>query len=452
MKVTSITIDNFLGIEHLEVKPGALTVIEGGNDKGKTSITESIIGAIGGGNDATLLRKGSKSGSVVIVFDDQTKLTCAAKGEKLERTVEHPKLGPLKNVAPYLERLRDMLSVNPIPFLTAPKKYQLDAFLDICPITVSDKELLAAGAKTLPPDSKNGLERIAIARKVVYDERTGVNKAKREADATIAKLEKSLPSASIEATDWTAAAEEADRQKAALEEKVREVTRVAAEQASTDLRASDRQCADETAALEADLKEFERDIRERIRLAEVRRGERAKAIQEERDRVKTLASQAAAPEIENLTATSAEARERARQADREENTRQILDEQRGAVGRLARESEALTETLEKLDALKDRALANLPIPGVEIVDGEIEVGGIPVHRLNGAKKVQLILNLAALRAGELALCCVDGLESLDDDVFAAFEEMAPRTGLQFIVTRVTKGERTIRTTTQSAAA
>jgi len=443
MKCTSITIDNYLGIDHLEIAPGAVTSIEGGNNRGKTSVVETLIAAVGGGNDATLLRKGAKQGQVVVVFDDGMKLTCTAKGEKLERTVEHPKLGPLKNVAPYLERLRDMLSVNPIAFLNAPQKKQLEAFLEIAPIEVSDDDLRAAGAKVLPPSGKNGLERIALARKAVYEERTRVNGALRERKATVASLEKSLPTG-LEPTDWQAAAEEAERQKAALEKRVGQETERIVADVAEDLRTSDRACSTETASLEAELKDLERGIRDRIRQAETRRDDRNKELEVSRDRRKEEISAAAAPTLERLTATAAEARERARQADREENTRRILDEQRSGLGSLAQDSEALTQALERLDELKERALSKLPIKDVEIVDGQIEVGGIPLHRLNKAKQVQLALNLARLRAGELGLVCVDGMEALDPETFAAFEVMAANTGLQFIVSRVTSGPLTVR--------
>jgi len=55
------------------------------------------------------------------------------------------------------------------------------------------------------------------------------------------------------------------------------------------------------------------------------------------------------------------------------------------------------------------------------------------------------LNVARLRAGELPLCLVDGLECLDAETFRAFEEMAPSSGLQLILNRVTTGPLSVKT-------
>ena len=75
MKVALIKIEQILGIEHLEIKPGLLTVISGKNETGKTSVLEAIKSVTTGGKDGTLLRQGAEKGSVVLVFDDGTEAT-----------------------------------------------------------------------------------------------------------------------------------------------------------------------------------------------------------------------------------------------------------------------------------------------------------------------------------------------------------------------------------------
>ncbi len=82
---------------------------------------------------------------------------------------------------------------------------------------------------------------------------------------------------------------------------------------------------------------------------------------------------------------------------------------------------------------------------MEIRGGEVYKGGIPFDRLNRAEQVKLAIRVAQLRAGELKLVCVDGLEVLDAQTFAAFAENAPRAGLQFVVTRVAPGPLSVAT-------
>ena len=62
MKIASIHIENVLGIEELDINPGAVTRITGANATGKSSTIEAIKSAVKGGHDATLIRQGAEHG------------------------------------------------------------------------------------------------------------------------------------------------------------------------------------------------------------------------------------------------------------------------------------------------------------------------------------------------------------------------------------------------------
>ncbi|HEU4589872.1 MAG TPA: hypothetical protein VFS13_03100, partial [Steroidobacteraceae bacterium] len=119
---------------------------------------------------------------------------------------------------------------------------------------------------------------------------------------------------------------------------------------------------------------------------------------------------------------------------------------RETIARLVREleelkqdSQARTEALEALDAYKAELLASLPIPGLEVIEGKLFRHGIPFDRLNTQQQVEIAVEIAKLRAGELGLICVDGLELLDPEHYEAFRESAKESGLQLIVSRVSDG-------------
>jgi len=212
MKVTRLSIQNILGIDTLEISPGQITTISGGNGVGKTSVLEAIKAALGGGNDASLIRNGSDSAKVVLVLEDGTEIARSwTEDGKSTVAVKNPAFGKVSSPATYLKRLTDALSVNPVSFITAPSDKRAAWLLEVLPVEVSDADLKACGLTALPPASANGLDRIATAHKTVYDERTGVNRVARDKRGTIAQLEKSLPPLASE--DWTAAAARAEQEK-----------------------------------------------------------------------------------------------------------------------------------------------------------------------------------------------------------------------------------------------
>jgi len=424
MRLCRVTIDNILGLEHLELVPGAVTVISGANGVGKTSVLEAIKAGLGGGRDATLLRKGAKEGQVVLVLDDGTEITKRV-GATATTIVKHPTFGAIAKPQTYLDKLADALSVNPIAFLAAPPAKRAEWLLEVLPSKVTDEDLKGAGVVTLPPASENGLQRIDTARKAAYDERTGVNRTTKEKKATIAQLEASLPPDSG-----------ADpRQEAATAEQ--EISLL-----SKGLN---------TNVDSARLEEFEltkivnTETDAAIRKLEIERTEKLAAIRAHSSARRDKAAAKIQPQIDAATARVSAARTRAERYVSDQRSRTFVSEHREAVAALEENATHLTATLEKLDALKAAALANLPIKGVEVRDGEVYVDDIPFDRVNRARQIRTALNVARLRAGQLGLVLVDGLESLDPQTFAEFEKAAEKSGLQFVVNKVSEGALTVRT-------
>lgn len=433
MRLSRVTIDNILGIEHLELVPGSISVIEGANGTGKTSVLEAIKAGLGGGRDATLLRKGAKEGQVVLVLDDGTEITKRVKADGASTaTVKHPTFGAIAKPQSYLDKLADALSVNPIAFLAAPPAKRAAWLLEVLPSKVTDEDLTKAGVTALPPASADGLQRIEAARKAAYDERTGVNRTAKEKKATIAQLEAALPPDSGTDPRQEAAAAEQEAAKLALS-----LTSL------VDGVRSDE--AKETAAVTVETDAA-------IRKLEAERTQKLAAIRVRATSRRDNGAAEIQPKIDEATARAAAARTRAERFASDQRSRIFIDEHREAVKALEENAVELTITLEKLDALKAAALANLPIKGVEVRDGEVYVEDIPFDRVNRARQIRVALNVARLRAGQLGLVCVDGLESLDAETFAQFEKAAEKSGLQFVVNRVAEGPLTVRTSTPAKVA
>ena len=107
---------------------------------------------------------------------------------------------------------------------------------------------------------------------------------------------------------------------------------------------------------------------------------------------------------------------------------------------LSEDAERQTAALAALDQYKSDLLASLPIPGLEVRDGEVFRDDVPFDRLNTAQQVDVAVEIAKLRAGELGVICVDGLELLDSKALQAFRDRALDSGLQLFITRVADGD------------
>jgi hypothetical protein len=426
MRIAKLVIHNVLGIEHFELAPGSISVIEGANGVGKTSILKAIDACIHGGRDATLLRKGAEKGEIVLVLDDGTEISRPVKPDGLDgATVKHPTFGKIAKPQSYLDKLADALSVNPVAFILAPAPKRAEWLLEVLPVTVSDEDLQGTGVTELPSEGRNGLERIELARKAVYDERTGVNRAAKEKRATITQLRATVPAGAPGVNPETEA-REAEGQAAAH-------TRALSTAVET-IRSEESQRVDAVnAETDAAIRKLETDRTEEL----------ARIRQQSTDHREAAATDYQ-PKIDAAQAIVAGARERAQRFAADEKAREWLKKHESEAAVLEERSATLTETLEKLDILKAKALENLPIKGVEVRDGDVFVDGIPFEHVNKAKQVRVALNVARLRAGQLGLVCVDGLEALDSESFAAFEKAAEKTGLQFVVSRVTAGPLVVR--------
>lgn len=426
MKVSRLSIQNVLGVESLEIFPGSVTIIEGANGVGKTSVLEAIKAGLVGGTDATLIRNGSTSACVVFDLDNGTEITRSwEQGGKSSVDAKNQAFGKLRSPATYVKGLADSLSLNPVSFLAAPPEKRAAWLLEVLPVEVTDSELEACGVGPKPAPSPNGLDRIAAAHKAIYDERTGVNRLLRDKKGTVAQLEKDAPPLSGE--DWQSAASTAEAEREA-----------ALRTEGSELAALEQKAA-------AFIKSTEDEFNARIRAIELERDQKLTELRTllEQRRAEVKARHHA--DLERLAGVIATARERARQAEREANTRLVVDRSKKEIQNLEAESGRLSAVLYNLDALRTKALDKLPIKDTEVRDGQIFVSGVPFDRLNRAKQVQFALNVARLRAGELPLCLVDGLECLDAETFQAFERMGPSSGLQLIVNRVTEGPLSVRT-------
>jgi DNA repair exonuclease SbcCD ATPase subunit len=432
-KIAKVRISNILGIDELEFTPdGKLTEITGKNGKGKTSVLEAIK-SVAGGSDATLLRKGAEKGEVVLVLDDGTELINKVTASSSTKTmIRDGKKVP--KPADAIRQLVDLLSVNPVEFLTARKQDRVKVLLEAMPIELDVEKLSRiAGVPVKAAPGVPALDLIELVRKQVYEDRTGTNRAVKEKDSTINQMTLALP----EVPEGVSGNE--DELRAQLEQA--RTTRDAEHQRiATKLDGIRKENSDKVATLRAEaqaqIDAINAKLQQDVDAAKAELTDWEGKAARQRELTTERFTTAASPLNEALAVIKSSRDTFAKREQAEAYIKQMQEELAG----LQQDADRQTKALDAIDAYKVELISKLPIPGLEVVNGEVLRNGIVFDRLNTAQQVDIAIEIAKLRAGELAIACVDNFEMLDPEAFEEFRARAEESNLQLFVTRVTGDE------------
>lgn len=418
MQLKKISIKNVLGIQDLEFTPGKFTLISGANGKGKTSVLNSIKQALNGGKDATLLHNGADKGETVLVLDDRTKIVKSLTQKSATLNVFDKDGKKVKAPASFISKLADMISVDPIEFIEAKPKNRLEILLETLPLEIPEGRLNAildtyAEVHEIPVDEipEAPLSALDYLKKEYFDTRTGVNRLAKEKKAAIAELKNSLP-------EWHYNSDGFEKELSEAKE-------------SYENAFSKKQS-------------YERELTEKkyARIKKLR--EEINRIEEEYNiEIRELESKFAEHQADTK-AQIAKLEEKVKSAENAMNTEALIKKYQDGQNLYERNSLALSDALEEIDALKTEVVSGAElVPGMTIAGGDILVDGVPFDKLNSAKQFEVAIQVAKLRAGDLGFVIADGIEKLDDKNFQEFKEQAEKSGLQFIVTKVSNEELTI---------
>lgn len=443
MRINHVRINSILGIDELEFTAGKFNEISGPNGTGKTSVLEAIKAAVQSGHDATLLRKGAEKGEIVLVLDNGTEISKRVTERSSPLTVRTSDGAKATRPTDVIKTITDMLAVNPVDFLRAPKKDRVRVLLETMPLEADTQHLSEiSGVRVTAEPGTHALQVIDLVRKQVYDERTGTNRAVKEKESTINQLRLAMPDApaGVDGSEDELHARltaEREKQDGELERISTKLGGIRADsQAKIDAIKADAQ-----ARIDAIRAQCQADVEaEAARLADIE----DKAARQ-REITITRYNEAATPLQQALAAIRANRSAAAKREQAIDTIEQMEEE----LADLVEDAQRQTAALEAIDAYKVALLSKLPIPGLEVRDGELFRDGVPFDRLNTAQQVEIAVEIAKLRAGELKVCCVDGIELLDADAFEAFRQRALESDLQLFVSRVSGEHFQVKTATQS---
>lgn len=384
VKINELQIENVKRIKavKLEPTPNGLTIVGGRNNQGKTSVLDSIAWALGG--DRFKPSQANREGSVVQPY---LKITLS-NGIVVERAGKNSSLKVIdsngnKGGQQLLNEFIESFALNLPKFLQATANEKANILLQI--IGVGDRLVELEHAETEKYNERHTIGQIAQQKKKYADEMT---------------FYEGVPSEPISASELIKQQQEILYTNAQNQKKREHLS---------ELREKKHLLEDELNRVNADLE---------------------------------LAELSAADLVDRSTA---ELEKNIEQIDKLNiKIRSNLDKERAeeSAHDFQAQYETLTAELEKIRADKKKLLdnADLPLPELSVVNGEITYKGMKWDNMSGSEQLKVATAIIRKLNPECGFVLVDKLEQMDTETLQEFSQWLESEELQVIATRVGTGD------------
>ncbi|MBA7560827.1 hypothetical protein ES695_20320 [Candidatus Atribacteria bacterium 1244-E10-H5-B2] len=187
---------NVLGIKEFQLNPGKITLIQGANESGKTSILEGIEkGLYNKSRRAEFVKKGEKEATLYVEIDDGTQIDKKVLPDGEVRSNVTREGVKLMKPETLLKSLVGEYAFNPVDFLLKTDKEQTQLLLSLIPMRLSEEQLKEWTGEIPPVDlEKHAIEILEyLAEKYFYDKRTITNTELKDIKNQIESLKAQLP-------------------------------------------------------------------------------------------------------------------------------------------------------------------------------------------------------------------------------------------------------------------
>lgn len=410
MKIVTFKAENIQRLEAVEITPRSPVVVVGGkNGHGKTSTLDAIAMAIGGKSlmSEKPVRQGAKGGLVELTLDDDlvVRRTFTPNGDS-RLVVSNAKGAAYSSPQAVLDRLTSKISFDPLAFKSLKAREQAETLRRLVGLDLAELD---------------------GERASVYSERTEVN---RRVIALKAKLETTphyddAPEKPVDVSELMAEMDDLQR----LQQKI------------------DR-CVENSRSFRLDAKRLEDkidDAEQRIAKLQDEVVKLTSARQHSLERAKDAEAFIASSGREAVFDQAASVRTRIVTAQ-EQNKKLEANEQRVLlaqnVAQMEQRSEALTESLERIDTEKATRLAaaDFPIDGLSVDEEGVTLSGIPFAQLSAAEQLRISTAIGIKLNPTLRVLLIRDGSLLDDDNLALLAGMAAEHDAQVWLERVGDGK------------
>lgn len=391
MKISKLEIENVKRVKAVSIEPtqNGLTVIGGRNNQGKTSVLDSIAWALGG--DKFKPTSARREGSVVPPFlhvEMDNGLVVERRGENSSLKVIDP--AGRKGGQQLLNEFVETFALDLPRFMEQSAKEKANVLLRI----IGVEEQL---------------------KKLDYDESTTFNRRREVGRIALQKQKyaEELPLYPDVPKEPISASELILRQQAILA-KNGENQRLRSEYANM-VKHRDE--------LTAKLAELQSELDALLPKLETAAKTAAELVDESTDEIRES--------LLNIEKINTKVR-----ANGERERAEIEAEQ------YRKDYDALTAEIEDLRAARMKLLdnADLPLPGLSVVDGELTYNGVKWDCMSGSDQLKTATAIVRRLNPKCGFVLLDKLEQMDIDTLREFGEWLESEGLQAIATRVSTGD------------
>ena len=462
MQIKRLEIRNALGIKEFEISPEKITLIQGKNESGKTSILEGIERALYNRNRRVdFVRKGEKEAALYIELDDGTKIDkkVTADGDTRSKVIKEGAVLPKPESM--LKSLVGEYAFNPIDFLGKTDKEQTEILLSLIPMRITEDQLREWTGEIPLVNLDNHAIKVLeyLAEKYFYDRRTIANTELKDVTNQIESLRTQLPD-NYNPDQWK------DIDLYSLHEKVRaaqdhnqkllEAQRFVEEfdtkqrviNQKHDLDKKNRieqdsqrvaEILEEISKLKTELVSIDGKQSEAIGQIELNREADLKWLDKTTKERKDFLSVSKVAPIDDFLAEAKRTEEMKGYLNISGNLRG-LEKDQSIKEKEAKRLDKLVNFLRKKPA-ELLAGIKLPIKGLSVNEEmKISIDGLPIANLSTSRQITLAIEIARATSGELKLICIDRFETLDADRRKILFDEISKDDFQYFISEVTEGE------------
>lgn len=466
MKISRLRIKNLFGIKEYSGNGKSVELV-GENGTGKTSIIDAIrLALTNRSNRDYIIKSGESEGEVLIETDNGLSIDRIVRTGKSDFKSIKSNGKEVQSPEAFLRELFTELQLNPVEFLAMDAKEQNRIILNMIDFKW-DLNWIKEQFGEIVPNVNYELSILEVLHQIQAEDgyyflkRQDINREARNKQAFVEEIGLTLPP-NYEAEKWEKAnlgelykkveAIRVHNQSVEFAKQVMESqeSKIRGFEAKRDIEiaALDRETTSRRNAIEKDIEKLKAQIaalETEAASLEEKRQDKLKVI-EQTFRADVAKHEAFVSKYrEDAQKQTIDASELEAEAENVEKMKSFINEYRRMLGyqeeveKLKKQSEALTEKIEKARTLPGEILkvSKLPIEGLSIKDGKPLIHGLPINNLSEGEKLNLCIDVAARSENQLNLVLIDGVEKLSSENRNRLYGKCKEKGIQFVATRTT---------------